>query len=184
MPAQKPGRSKQAVRTPDDFFRAASERLGPFWIDLAATYRNRLRPLYYDRKQNALVQSWLYPVGRPRYSTDTDWAWCNPPFADIAPWARKGLIEAQGGAHIAMLLPAAVGSNWWKQYVHHQAKVLLLNGRLTFKGHRTCYPKDLVLVLFSPSVAFDYEVWTWRDSPAVAEHRHIRRVPIRRRLSR
>jgi phage N-6-adenine-methyltransferase len=161
MPAQKPGRSIQSVRTPDNFLTAAQRRLGPFWIDLAATKENRVVKRYYSPKDDALSQPWCpNPVMQPHLHGR--FAWCNPPYADLAPWVRKGLIEAQGGASIAMLVPAGVGSNWWRDYVHHQARVLLLNGRLTFKGHDSPYPKDLALILFSPDVAFEYEVWNWR----------------------
>jgi len=161
MPPQKPGRSIQSVRTPDNFLTAAQRRLGPFWIDLAATKANRVVERYYSRRDNALKQRWTpdtvaepHLIGR--------FAWCNPPFDNLGYWVRKGLTEAQGGAHVAMLVPASVGSNWWAWWIHAQSRVLLLNGRLTFKGHASPYPKDLALILFSPDVTFEYEVWNWR----------------------
>ena len=48
-----------------------------------------------------------------------------------------------------MLVPAGVGSNWWKAWVHHKAYVFLLNGRITFVGQPTCYPKDCCLLYYT-----------------------------------
>jgi hypothetical protein len=75
-----------------------------------------------------------------------------------------------------MLIPAGVGSNWWRDYVHNKAMVLLLNGRITFggcppnpkTGKVDAYPKDCALLLYSPENKFyidhgdaAYDVWSW-----------------------
>lgn len=91
------------------------------------------------------------------------WTWCNPPFSHIAPWVKKAYEEAAKGAWIAMLLPAGVGSNWWRNWVDGNAHVLLLNGRLTFVGETTPYPKDCVLLLWTPFIHGGYEVWNWKE---------------------
>jgi hypothetical protein len=56
---------------------------------------------------------------------------------------------------------AGVGSNWWRDHVHDKARVLLLNGRITFVGETHGYPKDCCLLLYGPSVEPGYEVWSW-----------------------
>jgi len=160
MPAQKPGRSVQEVRTPPEFLAAVKSMLhvADFDCDLAATDDNTVADLYYTEAENALVQAW------PR---EGGWNWLNPPFGDLAPWVAKAWREAGRGVQTAMLVPAGVGANWWRDWVHLKARVLLLNGRLTFVGHPTPYPKDLCLLLYGPPTAFratfpDYTVWVWR----------------------
>lgn len=153
MPAQKPGRSRQDYATPLEFLWAVKHRLGiqHFSIDLAATPSNAVAKRFYTVEDDALVQSWVYP----------GWAWLNPPFANIKPWAQRAYLQSRYGAHIAMLVPAAVGANWWKAWVHHKAFWLALNGRITFVGETAPYPKDCALLLYGPDVAPGHDVWTW-----------------------
>jgi phage N-6-adenine-methyltransferase len=156
MPQQKPGRSAQDYQTPENFLTATKLKVGveAFAIDLAADEWNSAADLWYDEAQDSLKQPWYEPARG-------GWAWLNPPFGKIEPWVHKVYRESRSGAHIAMLVPAGVGSNWWRDWVHHKARVLLLNGRLTFVGQPTCYPKDCCLLLYGPGIAPDYEVWTW-----------------------
>lgn len=153
MPRQKPGKSKQTYRTPKGFLSAVMKRLEitKFAIDLAASKSNAVTRRFYSKQQNALVRSWVF----------SGWNWLNPPFGKLKPWAAKAFKESKRGAHTAMLVPAAIGSNWWRDFVHGKARVLLLNGRITFVGQTTPYPKDCVLLLFGPNEIPGYEVWTW-----------------------
>lgn len=153
-PRQKPGRSKQDYGTPPEFLAAVKARLGiaEFAIDLAANEANACASVFYTEDMNALVQAWNCWAG---------WCWLNPPFAQINPWVKKAYRESRKGARIAMLVPAGVGANWWKQWVHAKACVLLLNGRITFVGETMPYPKDCALLLYGPEVVAQYEIWTW-----------------------
>lgn len=156
MPQQKPGKSEQVVSTPDVLIKAVKFRLNitKFDCDLAASTDNTKCSVYYNEKDNALIQPWKMGAG---------WNWCNPPYADIEPWVAKAFEETIGkGAMTAMLVPASVGANWWADYVDRIAHVLFLNGRVTFDGHDKPYPKDLALLLYSPIVFGGYEVWNWR----------------------
>lgn len=155
VPVQKPGRSVQDVATPPEFLFAAKRRLGieEFACDLAASRENAVCPEYYDVQADALTRSWVFPT----------YAWCNPPYGNIAPWVERAWQSSQVGGRIAVLVPAAVGSNWWRKWVHHKACVLLLNGRITFVGHAAGYPKDLALLLYGPDVAPGYVVWRWSE---------------------
>jgi phage N-6-adenine-methyltransferase len=154
MPAQKPNRSKQDYCTPKAFLAAVRSRLQiqDFDIDLAATAENTVTTRFYATAQNSLIQPWTVGDG---------WNFLNPPFADLAPWVEKAWAEAQRGARTAVLVPAAVGSNWWRDCVHGKAHVLLLNGRITFVGETQGYPKDCCLLLYGPSIVPQYSVWTW-----------------------
>lgn len=154
MPRQKPRRSKQDYQTPANFLAAVKDRLGiaAFDIDLAATAENTAAVRFYSKAENSLIQPWKVGAG---------WNWLNEPFANIKPWVEKAWQEAQLGAQTAMLVPAGVGSNWWKHFVHKKAHVLLLNGRITFVGETQGYPKDCCLLLYGPNVKPAYTVWSW-----------------------
>lgn len=153
-PKQKPGRSKQDYCTPPEFIQAVKKRLGigDFKIDLAADVFNTIAFQCYAKQENSLIQSWIMD----------GWGWLNPPFANIRPWVTKACDESLKGAQVAMLVPAGVGANWWRDYVHDKAHVLMLNGRLTFVGEEAPYPKDCALLLYTSYVKGGYEVWNWR----------------------
>ena len=82
----------------------------------------------------------------------------NPPFANIGPYAQKAYSD---GGKIAMLVPASVGANWWRDWVDGKSYVLFLNGRLKFGGCKDYYPKDCALVLYTPERFIGNEVWSW-----------------------
>ena len=145
------GSSKQDYQTPREFITAVYQRLliPGFELDAAASPKNAVSPLYYDENVNGLEWPWM------------TWTWCNPPFSNIAPWVRKAWEESLKGASSAVLIPSSVGANWWKDWVHDKAHVLLLNGRITFVGQEHPYPKDCALLLYTPQVRGGYEVWSW-----------------------
>lgn len=160
MPRQKPGKSKQDYGTPKEFLDAVRNRLciQEFKVDLAATQENRVCPFWHglDNGIDSLADGvrWNY----------NGWAWLNPPFSNITPWAAKAAKEAQRGAHIAMLIPASVGANWWRDWVEAYAYQSFLNGRITFVGETTPYPKDCALLLYTPWQFMGHEIWNWRAS--------------------
>jgi phage N-6-adenine-methyltransferase len=181
MPAQKPHRSKQNFATPENFLAAVKHHLGitEFAIDLAAEEDNAVAEYWYDVEMNALVQTWAFGPA-------DSWNWLNPEFGDITPWVRRAWEEQlRAGAQTAVLVPAGVGSDWWRDWVHEKAYVLLLNGRLCFiKDWATTidpasvkrgddppqcykqpplYPKDCCLLLYEATEPSRwYEVWEWR----------------------
>jgi len=156
-PKQRPGQSKQDYRTPPEFLEAVKQllRIEEFDIDLAASPENAVCPRFYTEQDNSLEQPWKVGEG---------WNWCNPPFAKLEPWVMKAFNEMAGyGAKTAMLVPAAVGANWWRDWVDDMARVYFLNGRLAFIPDRPkwLYPKDCALLLYAPFVD-GYRVWDWR----------------------
>jgi phage N-6-adenine-methyltransferase len=164
VPIQKPGHSKQDYTTPKEFLEAVKKRLhiSEFAIDLAASAENTVAEVFYTEEDDSL---------RPELKWDWGgWAWLNPPFAHIEPWVKKAMIEAHLGAHIAMLVPASVGANWWGNFVEPHAYQVFLNGRLCFIpdwkeqgfGSPPLYPKDCALLLYTPWGFLGHEVWNWR----------------------
>jgi phage N-6-adenine-methyltransferase len=160
MPVQKPGKSKQDYGTPIEFLDAVRNRLKirDFSVDLAASAKNAVAKPYYDEAINSLDPhlSWN---PKPK-----EWAWLNPPYGKIAPWAQKAAQQSEWGAHIVMLVPASVGSKWWLEYVQPFAYVSFLYGRLTFVGAEDPYPKDCALLLYTPWQFAGNEIWHWRNS--------------------
>jgi len=156
MPVQKPGRSVQEVSTPPEFIRAVEAHLGwNFTFDLAANAANSIRGSNFFGPgstwgEDALKESW----------TGIGFCWLNPPYADIGPWAEKCVAEQWAGATIAMLIPAAIGTNYFREHIHGKALVLALSPRLTFVGHTQSYPKDLILCVYGVRPGFD--CWRWK----------------------
>jgi DNA N-6-adenine-methyltransferase (Dam) len=158
-PIQKPGRSKQDYATPQVFLEAVKRRLGigGFTFDLAADTTNAVAPRWWSEQDNSLSKTmidWRHVCG-------DGWAWLNPSFGHIEPWAKLCMETGTFGGKIALLVPAGVGSNWYRDYVDGHAHVLALNGRLSFDGIAP-YPKDCLLCLYGLGVRGGFEVWDWR----------------------
>lgn len=153
-PKHNRGRSKQDYRTPPEFLRALKARLGVvgFYRDLAAS-DDSVAPRFFSKEDDALTKEWVAPEG--------EWLFCNPPYSNIGPWVMKA---SECSSNVAMLIPASVGSNWWKDSVDGVANVLFLNGRLTFVGATAPYPKDCAILLFTHKRgSAGYSVWSWRE---------------------
>ena len=153
MPAQRPGLSRQDYGTPPELLAALAAYRGIVPVlDAAASPENAICPHYYTEVDDAITKDWG-TVG---------WVWCNPPFANITPWVEKAYTQSlHPGSQVAMLVPASVGSNWWRNHVDGKAHVLFLNPRLTFVGCTDPYPKDCALLLYTPFIKGGYEVWKW-----------------------
>lgn len=156
VPKQKPGLSKQDYRTPPDFLESVKRRLRieEFTFDLAADAGNTVADDFYTEADDAIIQDW---------SRD-GWNWLNPPFADLEPWVAKASKEGLNGAYVAMLVPASVGANWWREWVEPNSYVVYLNGRLAFIPDKPkwLYPKDLALLLYTPWPMTGHEIWHWK----------------------
>lgn len=154
MPAQRPGRSEQNVQTDPLLIAAVVRRFGPLVLDLAASGENTQAPLFFDEDADSLSDECAWddlPIGN---------RWLNPPFGNIAPWAAKCAATCTEDSPIFLHVPASVGANWFRDYVDGKALVLLLNGRVTYVGHKQPYPKDCLLAVYGMPPG--YEVWDWR----------------------
>ena len=130
-----------------------------FAWDLAASAANAVADSYFTKRENALRQGW-------ERAASGGVAWCNPPYAHLAPWMAKAAAAGRAGARLAFLVPAAVGANWWDDSVHGRARVIFLTGRPKFVGATQGYPKDCALVLYGPDVRPGYQTWRWRRDVA------------------
>lgn len=145
------GSSKQDYATPADFMVAVEKRFGPIDFDLAASLENAKAPRFYTERDNSLIQGWHKSKGL---------LWLNPPFNDIAPWARKCAKESALGAAILFLTPASIGSEWFANFVFPYARVLALRPRISFDG-KNPYPKDCILSVFHNPIP-GMELWRWK----------------------
>lgn len=92
-------------------------------------------------------------------------AFCNPPFKYIPLFLDAATesfrIKKKIITNSVFLIPASVGSNWYKTYIQDvgenlpkengAVRVVFLNPRIKFKGHTAPFPKDLMLVLYLTS---------------------------------
>jgi phage N-6-adenine-methyltransferase len=167
MPVQKPHRSKQNYATPENFIEAIQRRLkiAAFSFDFAADATNAKADHWWTEANdspNQTPQTWVA-------SAAGGFGWLNPPFTNIEPWARRCSEMRLMGGRVALLVPASVGANWFRDYVDGHAYVLMLNGRLCFMPDKPgwLYPKDCILCLYAQTIKPGYEVWDWRrDIPS------------------
>lgn len=152
----KRGKSAQDFETPANFMDAVKRRFGPIDLDLAASADNRQCEHYLSEADDSLSVNWF------QYKGIHKTLWLNPPFADIAPWAKKCAgYGASWNWRILFLTPASIGSEWFRYYVYDKALVLALNPRLKFVGQKDQYPKDCILSAYGFNPGF--EVWRWNE---------------------
>jgi len=146
------GRSKQDYCTPRDFLAAVDKRFGWPDFDLAADINNAITPgAFFDEPRDSLKQSWADISGL---------LFCNPPFGNVTPWAKKCAEESQRGARILLLTPASSGADWFQSYCVRYGYVLDLAPRLSFDG-KNPFPKDVVLTSFQFGLV-GRGFWRWK----------------------
>jgi phage N-6-adenine-methyltransferase len=131
------------------------ERFGEIKYDLAASEDNYVSEhLYFDEKVDSLTQNWHKLDGL---------MWCNPPFANIEPWVRKAAdsVRMNPRIQLLMLLPASVGSNWYKDYGLGYSQTMFLNPRLTFKECDDPYPRDCMILYYHGAMQ-GQSIWKWK----------------------
>jgi phage N-6-adenine-methyltransferase len=154
------GKSKQDYGTPKDLLEAVEGRFGKISFDLAADDENHVAPKYFTEEFSSLEQDWTRLQGN---------LWLNPPFANIEPWANK-CFETTGQKglwwnphqRIFFLVPASVGSEWYRRWVADKAYVLALSPRLTFVGCKDPYPKDVILAIYGQGLR-GFDTWRWKN---------------------
>lgn len=157
MPAQKPGKSRQDVETPQEFIDAVAARWGSIDVDLACHSRNPKAALALTWPDvNSLMQDWPVLFAGKN-------CWLNPEYGNVAPWAEKSMLAGpmmqKGG--IFMLVPAGTSTQWWARFVHQRAMVYFLRPKIVFVGETSAFPKDLVLVHYAPGIS-GYDTWRWK----------------------
>lgn len=153
------GTSRTDIATPPELLRAVERRYGHrFEVDLAADAENTAAPAWYSLEDDALQHDWTEHAGNA--------CWCNPPYSDISPWVCKAAVSTLDPLRapwIAMLLPAAIGSRWYAQWVYPHATTVALRPRVTFRGHQHPYPRDLILAVYDGVGKRQLQLWDWQE---------------------
>lgn len=173
MPRQKPGRSRQCYVTPVEFMQAVESRFGRIDFDLAATRINAKAPHFYTAQQNALRYPWI--ASDRRCQSSRTHFWLNPPYRHITPWVRRATEEQRrlSSGWFLVLLPASVGSNWFRKYVFNFASVYFLEGRICF-NKRQPYPKDCMLLQYrNPRKDLLINIWDWKRDKLFEEKNNL-----------
>ena len=146
-------RTKQDYGTPRSFISAAQKRFGRIAWDLCATESNKVCESYFSPEQDSLQQDWSVLDGV---------LWLNPPYSDIRPWASKASTSIRQNNTILMLVPAMVGSQWFRFYVLKYAQIYILSPRISFVGTNGTDQRDYMLAVyrFGESEKF-VQQWRW-----------------------
>ncbi len=173
-PNSAPEQGLQNYRTPSTFLQAVCRRLAlpqGFQWDLACDSHNNVagagNGFEFDQGCDALLEDWT-ALAEPGLT-----CFLNPPFGLSGAFAAKC---ASSGARIAALVPVAIGTRWWRQFVHNRAHVVGV-GRLVFhkpdgsgpvvgaNGKPQAINRDCALLVYNilPSSTPYYLLEEWRD---------------------
>lgn len=119
--------------TPAEVFDKLAAEFGPFDLDVAASPANtKVAANFYTAEVDGLSQPWNCRA-----------AWCNPPYGrtddygrNIGAWLAKAAAETASGraGRVVCLVPASVGSRWYREAEKPAALVRIWAGRIRFNG--------------------------------------------------
>lgn len=153
--------SEQIVGTPPEFVAAIERRFGPIAWDLAALASNRVRQVPWYGPGSPHGENALDPLTCWHADLNGGLGFLNPGFANAGKWAERCASESRCGARVALLTPLS-SDNWARDFVHGHAQVEGLNPRVKFVGHKTAFPKCLMLSMYGPGFAIGFEIWRWK----------------------
>lgn len=81
-------------------------------IDVAASEKNTKCFDFISEDMDALRSTW-----RREKSLPDDLWWCNPPFPLVAKFLMKAFLEMEKGNEGIMLVPAAMETEWFRQFI-------------------------------------------------------------------
>jgi phage N-6-adenine-methyltransferase len=181
--------AKQSIATPWAFIHALEQRFGvPVDFDLAASAENAKAPDLFTMANDALKQSWeRLRIGPDRSRRFAKLAYCNPPYANIKPWARKVAECRWLTRWTVMLVPSSYSTDWFLE-LEGKASIDAIP-RIQFEGATHLYPKDLCVVVAGFGVT-GRGYWDWRasymqwcrannEAPEAAHLKGLKRFPKR-----
>lgn len=154
--------SKQDYGTPPIFMRAIEQKFGKIQHDLAAHSRNTKCDSYFslERGENSMSLPWELGILN----------WLNPPYSSrqespysLTHWSKKCRLENERDVEILFLVPAAVGSNWFRDNVFGCSDVYLVNGRIPFDEAESGITVDLILAHYHLRDSYQIRVWDWKN---------------------
>lgn len=156
--------TKQDYGTPPEFIEAMERRWDHIAFDLAAHVGNRVVGDYFGpgslRAEDSLSQDWTQLQG---------FLYLNPPYSDVEPWAKKCANSiVHGGPVIRMLIPAAIGTNYFREWIWPYANVIALSPRISFLGQEggkadSFKGRDLMLCEYYYGSGKNFSCWRWKQ---------------------
>ena len=124
-----------------------------FDFDAAATAQNTRLEVFISPSADALETDWT------RYGK---MAFLNPPYSPWRTMARfldRADYWTNHGITTVALLPAKVGTGWWRDYVAHKAQdIMILNKRVSFIGMaNNTAPFPSAIAVYRPVPKLEYE---------------------------
>jgi len=124
--------------TPRDLFAALRLRFD-FFCDLAADVLNAVHSRFiYEQKCIFSADSWFDVQNWAKDATSPPYAWINPPYRPCGETgdftARAAEIADHAGCGVIALIPASVGTVWWREHVAPHYPIVCFTRRLRFEG--------------------------------------------------
>lgn len=143
--------------TPLPLFDTLDREFG-FTLDPCAGPNNARAGRYFTAEENGLEHSW-----------QGERVFMNPPYSEMKLWASKAYTEALSGALVVCLVPARVGSSWFREYMA-PGEVRFLTKRLKFllpdntpAPHSAGFDSAVVVLERGRGPATYY--WDWEKDP-------------------
>lgn len=122
--------------TPQNLFDELNKEFG-FELDPCATEENAKCPKFYTLKEDGLTKNWGGQT-----------VFVNPPYSQIAKWAKKCYEEWQAGATVVMLIPSRTDTRYFHDYIYGKAELRFIKGRLKFGDAKQGAPFPSMIVVF------------------------------------
>lgn len=114
--------------TPRWLFDRLNERF-QFTLDAAATKENALCRRWFTKEEDGLQFCW-----------DGYRVFCNPPYSQIAKWAKQFSEQAVNASLIVALVPARPDTAWWNDFIKTADLIYFIRGRLRFGDSKNSAP--------------------------------------------
>ena len=123
--------------TPYDVFERLNEEFH-FTLDPCATVTNAKCEKFYSKQENGLEKNW-----------GGEKVFCNPPYSEVAKWAKKAYEESKKPETVVVLLvPSRTDTRWFHDYVYHHAEIRFVRGRLKFSNTKSNAPFPSMIAIF------------------------------------
>ena len=94
-----------------------------FDIDLCASKENTKCDIWFDERDDSLIQRWDHHGYR---------GFCNPPYSNIKPWIKKAIEEADRGLITVMPIPTPNGESYYHEIFEKAKSITFITGRIAF----------------------------------------------------
>lgn len=169
-------------RTPPELVEGVASLLnGAFGLDAAAAGDDALAPRFLTPDQDALTCDWAAACdpASPR-------VWCNPPYSrkggrgrGLLAWVEAAVRARDAGLTVALLVPPAVSTRYWRLAMQEAATIKLLSRRVSFLHPDTGKPSagnrgDSAVVILAPGRRGAAAVESWSGTGSLLQTYRLR----------